>query len=76
MSTPIERTSALAAAGRLLRRLLLLEPGATISEEDRREILYVLRHYPDAEELELLARDVARHCPRAMLSPLIDGKQR
>lgn len=72
MSTPIERTRALFAAGPLLHRLLLLEPGAAISEDDRREILHVLRHYPGELELDLLARDVERHCPRAMLCQLVD----
>lgn len=72
MSTPTERTRALSAAGPLLRRLLLLEPGAAIGEDDRREILHVLRHYPDEVELVLLASDVERHCPRAMLCRLAD----
>lgn len=72
MSTPYERTHAIFAAGPLLRKLLLRESGEAISEDDRWEILHVLRHYPDEVELKLLASDVERHCPRTMLCRIVD----
>lgn len=67
MTIPSERTRSLYAAGELLQEILLREPGLDVDESLRLHIQNVLRHYPSKDELDVLVRDVARFCPRAML---------
>ena len=66
MTTPSERTRALFQAGELLHEL---RTGQLTMEEAQRHALAVLRHYPDASKIALLAlRD--NSLPRSMLEPV------
>lgn len=56
MTMPNERYRALVWAGEYLRQR---RQDSNLSEEARREIATILRHYPDRHEL----RDLARECP-------------
>ncbi len=56
MTMPNERYRALAWAGEYLRER---RQDPALSDEDRREIATILRHYPDRHEL----RDLARRHP-------------
>lgn len=67
MTMPRERARSLYDAGELLQEILLSEPGREADASLRLQIQSVLRHYPSKNELDLLVRDVTRHCPRAML---------
>lgn len=67
MTTPLERTRAMYAAGEVLNEILSLEPDAQISEAARLAIQHVLRHYPGKDAMEVLVRDVTLNCPRPML---------
>jgi hypothetical protein len=66
MTTPSERTRVLLQAGELLREL---RTGQLTIEEAQRQALVVLRHYPDAYAIGLLAlRDNTQ--PRSMLEQI------
>jgi hypothetical protein len=55
MTTPDERTRALLRARQLLLDLPRANPTASI-EQFRVQAIGVLRHYPDAGEVEIIAR--------------------
>ncbi|MDO8767505.1 MAG: BPSL0761 family protein [Burkholderiaceae bacterium] len=58
MTMPDERTRALRGAGEFLRKVQL---GEGFSLEAKREVQYILRHYPADHEIKLQARlDAAR----------------
>lgn len=59
MTTPTERFRALVWAGEYLRKQ---RQDPDLSDEERREIATILRHYPEPYEL----RDLARECPDSL----------
>lgn len=59
MTLPDERTRAVLGAAKVLRGLLDPEKHPEISEMTRRDIRWALRHYPDRDEINV----VAGRCP-------------
>ncbi len=57
MTTPVERTRALRIAGQVLRESLARED---VPDDFKKQIKWVLRHYPTEQQLTWMVDDLSR----------------
>ena len=63
MTIPVERTRALRVAGEVLTELLR---APNLTDEQRNQVRWALRHYPSSFEVQMLADHHARQCINGM----------